>query len=111
MAHTFEFPQDLLDSQAALRRVEDELQSLYDRLPWSVAPQAGWTRSKEAGGHYFASSRPDSPGWTTDEQAQVEALRTRRLELATAVVCHAYWATSDDPPKARSALKHQSADE
>ncbi|MEU8994105.1 hypothetical protein AB0C95_04660 [Streptomyces caniferus] len=107
---TFDFPQDLLDAQLELHRVRAELSAVYEQLPWSAEPLPGWTHAKE-NGRAFASSRPDSPGYTDEEKKLVEELRARRLELATTVFTHPFWATCDDAVTARSALKHTHKDE
>ncbi|WP_435886474.1 hypothetical protein [Streptomyces hirsutus] len=52
--------------------------------------------------------RPASPGWTDDEQAEVEKLRRREHELVVFVSTHRYWAelAGVDRVHARSRLKH-----
>ena len=104
MAATHDFPSDLLAAQEELHQVRAELLALLKRLPWSVQPSdglhddRGWRRVE----------RPATPGWSPDEQAQVEKLRERERELAVFVSCHRYW--SELPPQdrveARSQLKH-----
>ncbi len=105
MAERFDFPRDLVDSQAQLHTVRSELSALYKRLPWSVEPLPGWTHTKE-GGRYFESKRPDSPGWTDEEKQQVNALRAREMHLVTNILTHDFWASCPDAVTARSALKH-----
>jgi hypothetical protein len=100
----FDFPQDLLDAQLELHRVQAELHALYARLPWSAEPLPGWS-PKEGRSHY-PSQRPDSPGWTEEDTQQVATVRKRQMELATLVVTHPFWATCDDQVAAHSALKH-----
>ncbi|MFJ6606655.1 hypothetical protein [Streptomyces lydicus] len=102
---TFDFPQDLLDAQLELHRVQAELAAVYQRLPWSVEPVPGWNHAKE-NGRAFASSRPDSPGWSDEEKKLVEELRARQLDLVTVVFTHPFWAACGDAVTARSALKH-----
>ncbi|MET9731710.1 hypothetical protein ABZZ79_13945 [Streptomyces sp. NPDC006458] len=104
MATTYDFPSDLLAGQEELHQVRAELSALLKRLPWSVAPldgfhdTAGWRKVE----------RPASPGWTEDEQAEVEKLRRREHELAVFVTTHRYWSeiTGSDRVTARSQLKH-----
>ncbi|KIZ17390.1 hypothetical protein [Streptomyces natalensis] len=108
--NAFDFPRDLLDAQGELHKVRSELSALYKRLPWSVEPLPGWTHTKE-GGRSYESSRPDSPGWTEEQKAQVDALRARQMELVDHIFPHPFWATCDDPVTARSALKHVHDDE
>ncbi|MEU6392087.1 hypothetical protein [Streptomyces sp. NPDC046939] len=100
----FDFPSDLRAGQEELHQVRAELLALLKRLPWSVAPHdaisdtQGWRKLE----------RPASPGWTEDEQAEVEKLRRRELELAVFVTCHRYWRdlSGPDAVRARARLKH-----
>ncbi|MHB6912753.1 hypothetical protein [Streptomyces sp. DB-54] len=103
---SFEFPPALLSAHAELTQAKSDLAELYATLTWSVEAMPGWTRAKETGGGYYASHRPDSPGWSDAEQQQVAELRARVLELSERVVTHEFWGTCDDAPTARSALKH-----
>ncbi|MGC0377567.1 MULTISPECIES: hypothetical protein [unclassified Streptomyces] len=104
MAATYDFPSDLLAGQEELRQVRGELSALLKRLPWSVEPLDGF--SDDHG--WRRIERPASPGWTADEQAEVEKLRQREHELAVFVSTHRYWAglTGADRVHARSRLKH-----
>ncbi|MEU0910063.1 hypothetical protein ACH4KU_02015 [Streptomyces althioticus] len=104
MAATYDFPSDLLAGQEELHQVRAELSALLKRLPWSVEPLDGF--SDDNG--WRKVERPASPGWTEDEQAEVEKLRRREHELAVFVSTHRYWAelTGSDGVHARSALKH-----
>lgn len=104
------FPQDLLAAQQELHQVRSDLSALYKRLPWSVEPLPGWTHTRE-NGHFYENERPDSPGWSDEEKKQVEGLRARQMELATYVLTHEFWASCEDAPAARSALKHDHARE
>ncbi|MET7989117.1 MULTISPECIES: hypothetical protein [unclassified Streptomyces] len=38
MAASYDFPHDLIDAQDELRQVRAELQTLYQRVPWSAEP-------------------------------------------------------------------------
>ncbi|NBE55475.1 hypothetical protein, partial [Streptomyces boluensis] len=87
MAETYDFPDDLLAGQAELHQIRAELHGLLKRLPWSVVPLDGF--SDVAG--WRKVERPASPGWSPDEQAEVEKLRQRERELAVFVTCHRYW--------------------
>jgi hypothetical protein len=104
VAATYDFPSDLLAGQEELHQVRAELSALLKRLPWSVEPLDGF--SDDNG--WRKVERPASPGWTEDEQAEVEKLRRREHELAVFVSTHRYWAelTGSDRVHARSALKH-----
>lgn len=104
MAATYDFPSDLLAGQEELHQVRAELSALLKRLPWSVEPLDGF--SDDTG--WRRVERPASPGWSEDEQAEVEKLRRREHELAVFVSTHRYWAglTGADRVRARSELKH-----
>ncbi|MEV5345256.1 hypothetical protein ACIG54_17185 [Streptomyces achromogenes] len=104
MATTYEFPSDLLAGQEELHQVRAELSALLKRLPWSVEPMDGF--SDDNG--WRKVERPASPGWTEDEQAQVEKLRRREHELAVFVSTHRFWTEvpAADRMDARTRLKH-----
>ncbi|WP_320775020.1 hypothetical protein [Streptomyces sp. CRN 30] len=104
MATTYDFPSDLLAGQEELHQVRADLSALLKRLPWSVEPVDGF--SDDTG--WRKVERPASPGWSQDEQAEVEKLRQRERELAVFVTTHRYWAqfTGADQVAARSTLKH-----
>ncbi|MFF8968344.1 hypothetical protein [Streptomyces sp. NPDC014995] len=105
MATTYDFPSDLRAGQEELHQVRAELSALLKRLPWSVAPLDGIS---DDGGGWRKVERPASPGWTADEQAEVEKLRQREHELAVFVSCHRFWAevAAADRVEARMRLKH-----
>ncbi|MGY0486790.1 hypothetical protein [Streptomyces sp. WG-D5] len=100
----FDFPSELLAGQAELHQIRAELIALLKRLPWSVEPHdavidtQGWRKMERAA----------SPGWSEDDQAEVEKLRRRELELAVFVTCHRYWTelSGTDAVRARARLKH-----
>lgn len=103
VATTYDFPSDLLAGQEELHQVRAELSALLKRLPWSVEPLDGF--SDDHG--WRKVERPASPGWSADEQAEVEKLRQRERELAVFVSTHRYWSgiTGPDQVIARSELK------
>ncbi|MBQ0830159.1 hypothetical protein [Streptomyces tagetis] len=103
MAATYDFPSDLLAGQEELHQVRAELSALLKRLPWSVEPLDGF--SDDNG--WRKVERPASPGWSADEQAEVEKLRRREHELAVFVSTHRYWSevAGADRVRARSELK------
>jgi hypothetical protein len=107
VATTYDFPSDLLAGQEELHQVRAELSALLKRLPWSVVPLDGF--SDTAG--WRKVERPASPGWTADEQAEVEKLRRREHELAVFVSCHRFWAevAGGERVDARMRLKHADA--
>jgi hypothetical protein len=104
VATPYDFPSDLLAGQEELHQVRAELSALLKRLPWSVAPldafsdDNGWRKVE----------RPASPGWSEDEQAEVEKLRRREHELAIFISGHRYWSALAGPERvdARTKLKH-----
>jgi hypothetical protein len=104
VATTYDFPSDLLAGQEELHQVRAELSALLKRLPWSVAPLDGF--SDDNG--WRRIERPASPGWTEDEQAEVEKLRRREHELAVFVSCHRFWTefAAAERVDARMKLKH-----
>ena len=104
MAATYDFPSDLLAGQEELHQVRAELLALLKRLPWSVEPLDGF--SDDTG--WRKVERPASPGWTEDEQAEVEKLRQRERELAVFVSCHRFWdeVATENKVDARMRLKH-----
>jgi hypothetical protein len=106
VAETYDFPSDLLAGQEELHQVRAELSALLKRLPWSVAPLDGF--SDDNG--WRKVERPASPGWTPDEQAEVEKLRRREHELAVFVTTHRFWTEVEAPDRvgARTGLKHAS---
>ncbi|MGW3512504.1 hypothetical protein [Streptomyces sp. NPDC000994] len=48
MAASYDFPQDLIDAQDELRQVRVELQTVYQRVPWSAEPLDGWETHESA---------------------------------------------------------------
>jgi len=104
VAETYDFPSDLLAGQEELHQVRAELSVLLKRLPWSVAPLDGF--SDDNG--WRKLERPASPGWTPDEQAEVEKLRQREHELAVFVTTHRFWTDVATAQRvdARAKLKH-----
>jgi len=104
VAATYDFPSDLLAGQEELRQVRAELLDLLKRLPWSVEPLDGFSDT----GGWRKVERPASPGWTDDEQAEVEKLRCRERELTVFVSGHRFWSEVATAEKvdARMRLKH-----
>ena len=104
MATTYDFPSDLLAGQEELHQVRSELSALLKRLPWSVEPLDGFSDT----GGWRKVERPASPGWTADEQAEVEKLRQREHELAVFVSTHRFWSEVETEKRvdARTTLKH-----
>ncbi|MFJ7899183.1 hypothetical protein ACIQ6V_01435 [Streptomyces sp. NPDC096198] len=109
MAASYDFPSDLLAGQEELHRIRAELLALLKHLPWSVEPLDGF--SDDNG--WRKVERPASPGWTDDEQTQVERLRHRERELAVFVSGHDFWTevTTEHKVTARMHLKHTPAPE
>ena len=88
MATTYDFPSDLRAGQEELHQVRAELSALLKRLPWSVEPLDGFSDDRRLA----QGGAPRLPGWTADEQAEVEKLRRREHELAVFVTSHRFWA-------------------
>lgn len=84
----YDFPQDLLDAQAAL----DEVQAERDR---------------------YRPETEGSSGYTPEQTERLAGYRARVLELTTFVLTHPYWATLSGPDRveARTALKQAHDDE
>ncbi|MEU0443668.1 hypothetical protein ABZ202_28720 [Streptomyces sp. NPDC006186] len=104
MATTYDFPSDLRAGQEELHQVRAELSALLKRLPWSVEPLDGFSD----GAGWRKIERPASPGWTEDEQAEVEKLRRREHELAVFITTHRFWSEVpvEQRMEARTQLKH-----
>ncbi|WP_329203880.1 hypothetical protein [Streptomyces sp. NBC_01435] len=103
----FDFPQDLLDAQVALDQTHTAYQEYAKNLPWSAEPMPGWESDKQLHSNYI-SSKPDSPGYTEEQAADVARFRARLLELSITVSTHPFWDSVDtgDRVAARMALKH-----
>ncbi len=108
MATTYEFPSDLRAGQEELHQVRAELSALLKRLPWSVEPMDGFSDELSDDNGWRKAERPASPGWTPDDQAEVEKLRRREHELAVFVSGHRFWAeiAAAERVEARMKLKH-----
>ncbi|MFG2425237.1 hypothetical protein ACGFWD_40295 [Streptomyces sp. NPDC048448] len=105
MAQTYNFPEDLRTAQDELDQVRGDLQRLLKRQPWSVEPLPAWDSHENS---WRPASRPDSPGWNSEDQATHGQLRVRETELAALIVCHSFWETVEPAERstARSQLKH-----
>ncbi|MEU9496583.1 hypothetical protein AB0K64_34220 [Streptomyces sp. NPDC053741] len=103
----FDFPQDLLDAQAALDAVQAEHVLFAQTLPWSAEPMPGWKTDKKLHSDYVPE-KDDSPGCTPEQAERLAGYRARILELTTQIITHPYWVTLSGPDRveARTALKH-----
>ncbi|MGW1405386.1 hypothetical protein [Streptomyces sp. NPDC002403] len=103
----FDFPQDLLDAQAALGRTRAEYEEYARSLPWSAELMPGWEGDKQLHSSY-RSHKEDSPGYTEEQAAEVVRFRARLLELSIVVSIHPFWDSVDlgDRVEARMMLKH-----
>ncbi|MFC8021042.1 hypothetical protein [[Kitasatospora] papulosa] len=103
----YDYPQDLLDAQAALDAVQAERDRFAQSLPWSAELLPGWTADKKLHSDY-RPKKPDSPGYTPEQAERLSAYRARILKLTTQVLTHPYWATLSGPDRveARTVLKH-----
>ncbi|MFB6879114.1 hypothetical protein [Streptomyces sp. NPDC056323] len=103
----YDFPQDLRDAQIALHETRAACEQYAETLPWSAEPMPGWESDKQLHSTYI-SAKPDSPGYTEDQAAEVTRFRARLLELSTTVSTHPFWESVEagDRVAARMALKH-----
>ncbi|MFI0596671.1 hypothetical protein [Streptomyces griseus] len=104
---TYDFPQDLRDAQTALHRTRSEYEQYAQTLPWSAEPMPGWQADKQLHSDY-RPSKPDSPGYTSEQHQQVAAFRKRLLDLSIKVSTHPFWQTlgSGLVVEGRMQLKH-----
>jgi hypothetical protein len=102
----YDFPQDLLDAQLALHETRAAYEEYAQTLPWSAVPMPGWEADKQLHSNYI-SGKPDSPGYTDEQAAEVARFQARLVELSTLVSTHPYWASlGEGVVMARMALKH-----
>ncbi|WP_420036094.1 hypothetical protein ACN2WE_31180 [Streptomyces sp. cg28] len=116
MADSHDFPDDLLAAQKRTAALWLELHrfTAQPTLPWSVEPLDGWEApevphgGKVAG---YASTRPDSPGWSEGDKATYEQLWRDLTDATFTVLAHRHWTSYSgaDVVKARMALKHHPA--
>ncbi|WP_326793951.1 hypothetical protein OHA79_51970 (plasmid) [Streptomyces sp. NBC_00841] len=103
---TYDFPQDLRDAQLALHETRAAYEQYATTLPWSAAPMPGWEADKQLHSTY-RSGKPDSPGYSAEQAAEVARYQAELLRLSTVVSTHPYWSTLDSGVvTARMALKH-----
>ncbi|MFB6783646.1 hypothetical protein ACFCX0_41715 [Streptomyces sp. NPDC056352] len=110
---TYDFPQDLRDAQLALHQTRAAYEQYATTLPWSAEPMPGWEADKQLHSTY-QSGKPDSPGNSAEQTAEVARYQAELLRLSIAVSTHPFWSTLDSGVvAARMALKHahESADE
>ncbi|MFF2173405.1 hypothetical protein, partial [[Kitasatospora] papulosa] len=88
----YDFPQDLLDAQAALEAVHAERDAFARSLPVSTEPLLGWKADKKLHSDYVPE-KDDSPSYTPEQAERLAAYRARILELTTQIITHPYWAT------------------
>ncbi|MEU0837536.1 hypothetical protein [Streptomyces sp. NPDC005969] len=103
---TYDFPEDLRAAQLALHQTRAAYEEYATTLPWSAEPMPGWESEKQLHTTY-RSGKPDSPGYTEEQAAEVlrfqDGLRRLGLEVST----HPYWSTlGEGVVEARMALKH-----
>ncbi|MEV7060943.1 hypothetical protein AB0N95_36530 [Streptomyces microflavus] len=102
------FPQDLRDAQLNLHRTRAAYEEYARALPWSAEPLPGWEAEKQLHSG-FRSSKPDSPGCTEAQHAEVARCRAELLELSITVSTHPFWEQVEQGQvvDARMRLKHQ----
>ena len=89
---TYDFPQDLCDAQLALHQIRADYERYARTLPWSAEPMPGWEADKQLHSSY-RSSKPDSPGYTDEQEKQVAEYGARLVELSITVSTHPFWET------------------
>lgn len=104
---TYDFPQDLRAAQLALHRTRAAYEEYARTLPWSAEPLPGWKAEKQLHSG-FRSSKPDSPGYTEEQHAQVARFRAELLKLSSTVSTHPFWDQVEHGQvvDARMRLKH-----
>ncbi|MFZ3595101.1 hypothetical protein [Streptomyces sp. BH104] len=88
------FPSDLLAAQKRLAELYAQVAAFPKarNLPWSVEPLDGWKAVKSAHADKVErEGRPDSPGWSQEDQDAYAKLWDELAEKAQFVQCHAYW--------------------
>ncbi|MGO1025777.1 hypothetical protein ACTOXX_34955 [Streptomyces rubiginosohelvolus] len=105
---TYAFPQDLRNAQLALHQTRAAYEEYARTLPWSAEPLPGWEAEKQLHSG-FRSSKPDSPGYTEEQHAEVARFRAELLELSSTVTTHPFWKQVEHGQvvDARMRLKHQ----
>ncbi|MEU9677789.1 hypothetical protein AB0D92_30310 [Streptomyces parvus] len=105
---TYDFPADLRDAQLALHRTRAAYEEYGRTLPWSAEALPGWEAEKQLHSG-FRSSKPDSPGYTEEQHAEVARFRAELLELSSTVATHPFWEQVEQGQvvDARMRLKHQ----
>ncbi|MEV6165743.1 hypothetical protein AB0L71_28285 [Streptomyces sp. NPDC052052] len=102
---TYNFPADLRAAQLALHQTRAEYDEYSKTLPWSAEPMPGWEHDKQLHSNYV-SAKPDSPGYTEEQAAEVRRFEAELLRLSVEVSTHPHWATlNDGVMEARMALK------
>ncbi|MGW3699049.1 hypothetical protein ACWECR_35170 [Streptomyces sp. NPDC005056] len=103
---TYDFPQDHRAAQFALHRTRAAYEQYAAGLPWSATPMPGWEADKQLHTTY-RSGKPDSPGYSQEQAAEVARYQAELLRLSIEVSTHPYWSTLDSGVVgARMALKH-----
>ncbi|MFB6990270.1 hypothetical protein [Streptomyces sp. NPDC056304] len=103
----YHFPEDLRAAQLALHQTRATSEQYATTLPWSAEPMSGWESDKQLHSTY-RSGKPDSPGYTEEQAADVTRFRAELLRLSTEVVTHPYWQSLSGPDlvDARMVLRH-----
>ncbi|MFJ5725005.1 hypothetical protein [Streptomyces sp. NPDC093149] len=103
----YDFPQDLRAAQLALLQTRAAHDVYATTLPWSAEPMPGWESDKQLHSNYV-SGKPDSPGYTEEQAAEVTRFKAELLRLSTEVVTHPYWQSLSGPDlvDARMMLQH-----
>lgn len=74
-----------------------------------MEPLAGWEGDEHPHTGVVTGGRDASPGYTEDQQAAVERLRTECTDLSVTVATHPHWATVEREKLVgeRMRLKHE----
>ncbi|MCX5345827.1 hypothetical protein [Streptomyces atratus] len=93
--------------QLALHQTRAAYEQYATTLPWSAEPMPGWESDKQLHSNYI-SAKPDSPGYTEEQTAEVAQFQAELLRLSTEVVTHPYWQSLSGPDlvDARMVLQH-----
>ncbi|MFI6730621.1 hypothetical protein [Streptomyces atratus] len=93
--------------QVALLETRTAYEQYATTLPWSAGPMPGWESDKQLHSTYV-SAKPDSPGYTEEQAAEVSRFQAELRRLSIEVVTHPYWQSLAGPDlvEARMVLRH-----
>ncbi|MFD4791311.1 hypothetical protein ACFWN1_30575 [Streptomyces sp. NPDC058459] len=88
------FPTRLRDAQRKAADLYAELHDYQRTLPWSREPHPGWDAVEERGKE--RSRRPATDGWTPEQIATYDILRSDLRDAAAPVNTHGWWSECKD---------------